>query len=278
MNAPDKFIATIKSIVKLALQWRPTSIPRKDSNSNRIVIMANGPSLTTTIREHTRLLTTCDTMAVNFAAVAPEFPELRPRYYVLADPHFFSGKQEPNLLKLQEKLRNIDWAMTLLVPGKYVKKARELYGDKIKICAFNAIGAEGFDAVCHFLFDKKMAMPRPRNVLIPSIMLAMAMGYSEIILTGADHSWMKTLNVNEHNEIVSIQPHFYKDNEQEHARVLHEYRGYHLYQIVESFAVAFKSYVEIQNYAASRGVTIINATPESFIDAFPRAKAGELYR
>lgn len=278
MNAPDRFFASLKSLVKVAVQWRHADIPRKSDASDRIVIMANGPSLADTIREHRKLLTDNITMAVNFAALAPEFSELRPRYYVLADPHFFSGKNEPNLLTLQKKLRDTDWPMTLLVPCKFASKAKELYGDKVRIHTFNAIGAEGYDALCHFLFDRKMAMPRPRNVLIPSIMLAIALGYTEIIITGADHSWMKTISVTDENEVVSVQPHFYKDDEHEQSRVRHEYRGYRLHQIVESFAVAFKSYIDIQNYAASRGVNIINATPESFIDAFPRAKAGELYR
>lgn len=115
-----------------------------------------------------------------------------------------------------------------------------------------------------------MAMPRPRNVLIPSLMLAIAMGYAEIVVVGADHTWMQTLSVTDDNEVVSVQPHFYNDGKEEQARVRHEYRNYRLHQIVESFAVAFKSYHDIANFATSRGVSIINATPGSFIDAFPR--------
>ena len=96
------------------------------------------------------------------------------------------------------------------------------------------------------------------------------MGYKEILIFGADHSWMKTLSVTDGNEVVSIQPHFYKDGEDEQNRVRHEYRNYRLHQIVESFAIAFKSYHDIAQYAASRCIKVYNATPGSFIDAFPR--------
>ena len=96
------------------------------------------------------------------------------------------------------------------------------------------------------------------------------MGFGNIYITGADHSWTKTLSVNERNEVVSIQPHFYKEDENEEKRVRVDYLKYPLHQIVYSFYVAFKSYHSVQRYALHKGVDIYNATPESFIDAFPR--------
>ena len=101
-------------------------------------------------------------------------------------------------------------------------------------------------------------------------MIAMKLGYGNVYITGADHSWTKTLSVNERNEVVSIQPHFYKEDENEEKRIKVDYLKYPLHQIVHSFYVAFKAYHDIQRYALHRGVNIYNATPESFIDAFPR--------
>ena len=276
MNTADKIFQSAKSIAKFVLQSRPATAGREKPEGERLIIMANGPSLATTIAEHRDLLLSAPTLAVNFAAMTPEFRELRPRYYVLADPYFFADNStDANLAKLRAGLKAVDWPMTLLVPVRFAAAARRLY----PCCAmrtFNAVGMEGFAPLVHFLYRKGAGMPRPRNVLIPSIMLGMAMGYREIIITGADHSWMQTLSVTDDNEVVSIQPHFYKDGEDEKARVRHDYRNYRLHQIVESFAVAFKSYHDIAAYAARRGVKIINATPGSFIDAFERKRADEL--
>ena len=276
MNTADKIFQSAKSIAKFVLQSRPATAGREKPEGERLVIMANGPSLATTIAEHRDLLLSAPTLAVNFAAMTPEFRELRPRYYVLADPYFFADNStDANLAKLRAGLKAVDWPMMLLVPVRFAAAARRLYPG----CAmrtFNAVGMEGFAPLVHFLYRKGAGMPRPRNVLIPSIMLGMAMGYREIIITGADHSWMQTLSVTDDNEVVSIQPHFYKDGEDEKARVRHDYRNYRLHQIVESFAVAFKSYHDIAAYAARRGVKIINATPGSFIDAFERKRADEL--
>ena len=270
MAFADKLFETVKGVAKVALQSRPCSRFKGRAEGRRLIIMANGPSLSQTIADSADELKSTPTMAVNFAAIAPEFTSLKPRYYVLADPHFFTGPaDDTNLSRLRTNLAAVDWPMTLFVPVKYGKQARTLYGN-IDIATFNSVGVEGFAPLCHAAFRAGMAMPRPRNVLIPSLMLAIAMGYAEIVVVGADHTWMQTLSVTDDNEVVSVQPHFYNDGKDEQARVRHEYRNYRLHQIVESFAVAFKSYHDIANFAASRGVSIINATPGSFIDAFPR--------
>ena len=52
----------------------------------------------------------------------------------------------------------------------------------------------------HFFFSKGLAMPRPHNVLIPSIMNLAYLGYKELYIVGADHSWLSEITVNENNE------------------------------------------------------------------------------
>lgn len=276
MGAVDKFFQTLKGLCKIAILSRPTHGLKGRGEGGRLIIMANGPSLAQTIAESEAVLRANATMAVNFAAIAPEFVRLKPRYYVMADPHFFNPEvADDNMKALRRNLAAADWPMTLFVPVNYRSMARQLYG-VADIATFNAVGVEGYDAFCNAAYSSGLAMPRPRNVLVPSLMIAITLGYKEIIITGADHSWMSTLSVTDDNEVVSVQPHFYADGKEERARVRHEYRNYRLHQIVESFAVAFKSYHAIANYARSKGVKIINATPGSFIDAFPRANLNSL--
>lgn len=270
MNIADKLFNSVKSLAKVAAQSRRCSVSRVP-DAGRIIIMGNGPSLNQTIGEHLDLLSSTPAMAVNFAANAPVFREIKPRFYVLADPYFFSGANDDNLGRLWNSLGTVDWPSTLYVPASQVAKVRTSVGSRyLTVEGFNAVGADGFDALNYFLYDRGLAMPRPRNVLIPAIMLAIKAGFTEIDIVGADHSWMKTLSVTDDNEVVSVQEHFYADSANEKARVRHEYRGYALHQIVESFAVAFRSYSEIQKYALRRGVRIYNCTTGSFIDAFPR--------
>lgn len=264
------FSNSLKSVVKLAIHSHRSAVSRCACKDASIIIMGNGPSLNDTIAQYPDVLRNTPTLAVNFAANAPQFWELKPRYYVLADPHFFVANNDVNVIKLRDNLANVGWQMTLFLPFDAKKYGFVIENQNIKIEYFNFVAVEGFDWIENWAYSSGRGMPRPRNVLIPSIMIAMEMGYGNIYVTGADHSWTKTLSVNERNEVVSIQPHFYKEDEKEEKRIKVDYLKYPLHQIVYSFYLAFKSYHEIQRYAISKGVNIYNSTPESFIDAFPR--------
>lgn len=264
------FSNSLKSVVKLVLHSHRSTISRCASKDKAIIIMGNGPSLNDTISKYANVLKSIPTLAVNFAANAPEFSNLQPRYYVLADPHFFVSSDDDNVKKLRDNLAKVSWQMTLFLPFDAKKYGFVIENSNIDIEYFNFLAVEGFEWFENWAYSSGRGMPRPRNVLIPSIMIAITMGYGNIYVTGADHSWTKTLSVNEQNEVVSVQPHFYKEDEKEEKRIKVDYLKYPLHQIVYSFYVAFKAYHEIQRYAIHKKVNIYNSTPGSFIDAFPR--------
>lgn len=261
---------SLKSIVKIALSTRRSGVKREEG-ADTIIIMGNGPSLADAIAGSRESLLRYPTMAVNFAANAPEFRELQPAYYVLADPHFFNNASDPNVSRLIGNLNRVDWPMTLYVPFAARNVDALITNSNVTVGRFNAVAVEGWRWLERAAYSSGRGMPRPRNVLIPSIMIAMQAGFRNIYVAGADHSWMRTLEVNECNEVVSVQPHFYKEDEQEVKRVRTEYLRYPLHEIVYSFYVAFKAYHDIERYAAGCGVNIYNATPGSFIDAFRRS-------
>lgn len=269
-----------KAIVKMAVQSRPTIAPRPCAKGgDSIIILGNGPSLKTTIADNGSKLASMPALAVNFMANAPQFREIRPDYYVLADPHFFTGTANANVEQLWRELASVDWPMTLSVPVSRLGCARRLLGDanpnpNLTLATFNFVGIEGFAWLENMAFRRRIAMPRPRNVLIPAIMTAVAAGYRQIFLVGADHSWLETIRVTDENHVVSVQPHFYADSKTELKRSEAEYRGYHLHDILKSFYTAFRSYHTLRRYADSHGIAIYNATPGSYIDAFERRSLG----
>ena len=270
--------STLKSIVKIALQSRPVTVGKAvDAADMPLVILANGPSLRQTITDHGALLESLPTLAVNFAANAPEFTQLKPRYYVLADPHFVNATDDPNVKLLFDNLRKVTCPMRLFVDRRYRRRFVSLLGGNanISVETFNAVGAEGFAWFERLAYRSRLAMPRPRNVLIPSIMIGIMLGYRRIFICGADHSWMRDLRVTDDNEVVSGMSHFYKESSAEVSRSRNEYRSYRLHDIIRSYYVAFLSYHKIRRFADSLGVEIINATPGSYIDAFKRGSLAE---
>lgn len=269
-------ISTALSIAKvLFLSNKRTSVPHADAGS-KMVILGNGPSLNTTISQSLDFITDNHRMAVNFAANAPVFTTLRPTHYVLADPHFFNDTHDANVAKLWLAISQVDWAMNLFVPTNVALPpdvAGIITGNPcLRLYRYNLTPVEGAHWLEDWAFSHRLGMPRPRNVLIPSIMLALACGYRTIYIAGADHSWTRTISVDDDNNVVSIQPHFYKEDDKEVKRINTEYMQYPLHQILHSFYVAFRSYHVIKRYASHLGVKIYNITPGSFIDAFPRKK------
>lgn len=270
----DKTGASIKSVIKMLAQSRPCGrVVAPEASEFPLVVLGNGPSLSDTIAQYGGVLKSLPLLAVNFAAIAKEFTDLRPRYYVLADPHFFEAQASANVERLRRALATVDWPMTLFVPVSRKAHAHRLTGGNscISIAAFNPVAVEGFGALERRAFSSGMGMPRPRNVLIPSLMIAIRLGFKVIYVAGADHSWMKTLEVTEDNTVVSVQPHFYSDPDDEKARITSVYSNIRLHEVIHSFYIAFKSYFAIERYARSRGVRIVNVTPGSYIDAFERS-------
>ncbi len=257
----------------LLLSKRPS--PAGQPKDERLIVMGNGPSLRETIANHSDILKNSKTLAVNFAANADSYFDLKPNLYVLADPHFFkkesNGKSaDPNVERLWNNIAATDWDMTLYLPCKTATPEPISANKNITVKRYNLTPGEGLAGPVHWLYRKGLAMPRPRNVLIASIMIALREGYRDICIVGADHTWSRDLWVDDQNRVISVQKHFYKDNDKEFERVAQEYAGYHLHDIMNSLTIAFRSYHQIKAYADTIGAKITNSTPGSFIDAFPR--------
>lgn len=263
-------VESFRSLGKLIIQSRRPARFAAANQDSRLVVMGNGPSLRTLLDSHELEHSGADLLAVNFAANAEEFYTLRPRYYVIADPHFFRSESDPNVARLIDNLRyRIVWPMTLFVPADALQ-AVVIDNPSVQIVPYNCVGIEGWEWLRMFAYGRRLGMPRPRNVLIPSLMIGLWLGYKTIFVAGADHSWTRTLEVNERNEVISVQPHFYRDNSHEQARVTSEYKGVRLHEVIHSFYIAFRAYFDIESYARSIGARIYNITPGSFIDAFER--------
>ncbi|MBD5322010.1 MAG: hypothetical protein HDS01_04470 [Bacteroides sp.] len=269
---------SLKSAVKLVLQSRRATITRDDRKGRPLLILGNGPSLAANISGDMDILRSHDTLAVNFAANTDDFFEIRSRYYLLMDPYYFTpDNPDPNVKRLFDRLnRLVTWDMTLFIPVGRNKDVLGIDNPRIRIERFNPVGVEGFAWLEHLAIRCRRGLPRPRNVLVPAIMVGIWLGYKDIYLLGADHSWLRTLDVDDDNHVISVQPHFYADGEEEHKRVATLFRDTRLHELLGSFTMAFRSYHGIRRYVDTSDVNIYNATPGSYIDAFPRRRIDSL--
>lgn len=261
---------TLLSAVKIFLQSKRVEKPQKVCRNSEIVVLGNGPSLRSLIEAKRDFFSGKSLLAVNYAVLSDYYTELKPDYYLVADPVFFF--QEAHCNKLFDALaEKTDWELELYLSVHARKstmwQSKLAARPNIRVHYFNMTPVEGFRWFTHLAFRKGWGTPRPRNVLIPSIMTALRMPFHTIYVAGADHSWMKEIWVNEDNVVMEDLNHFYDKKGAE--RYVSDR---HLHDLLMSMYIAFKSYHIIRSYAESIGKQIYNVTEGSYIDAFDRKK------
>lgn len=270
---------SLSSVVKiLVLSKKPKTMVKR--SNDEAVILANGPSLDTMIEESIDFLNDKDLVCVNHFPSTEYFERLKPRYLISSAPDLWRDDIEPFYMRQSDNLfetlsRKTTWDLIFYFPFEARKYKRwQSFLEKnslIKIVYYNTTPIEGWKPFRHWCFRHNLGMPRPHNVLIPSIFLLINSGYRKIYLWGADHSWLKDISVDEQNNALINQKHFY-DEHTSVARPL-DWKGVgarKLHEILYKFMTAFASYFVIDEYAKSRNVRIINKTKGSFIDAFER--------
>ena len=254
-------------VILLSKKVNPFSLP---VYNKELVVLGNGPSLRLLLSERPSFLEGKDLMMVNFSASSDAFTKFRPGFYLLMDPAFF--EEEATRQKLfVPMVEKTEWEMHLFAPVSARKHTawQEIVSRSpyIRIHWFNATPVEGIEGFRHFCYRRRLGMPRPRNVLIACLMNALQLLYDTIYLAGADHSWLKEIWVDENNIVNEDRAHFYDRNSTQ--RVVSSHK---LHEILNSMAIAFRSYHEVEAYIRKVGRKIINITPGSFIDAFGRMR------
>lgn len=277
------FFSTL-SIPKIILMSKRAGL-RKISNKKQhqnCIILANGPSLKKSIEPISKIKSGYDLVCVNHFAETEAFDILRPNHYILNAPEMWMDDVEPEFIEKGERLfnaiaDNTKWNINLFIPASSRKFSRWKkiisQNAQIHINYINITPIEGFDSLLSKSIFKGWGMPRPHNVLIPSIVLCMRMRYEKIYLVGADHSWMPEIWVDDANNVFLTQKHFY-DEDKAKAKPMDKLgKGNRtLPEILEKFTYAFSAYFKLNSIAQKHNQKIINATEGSFIDAFERIK------
>ena len=266
---------------------------KKASSSNLkrkpVVILGNGPSFSDTLIKYESLLAKMETLGVNSMIITEDFLKFKPVYYVLAAPSYFQPDEDVSELYIHTNnitynafLEKIDWNMTLFVPivARKSNRMHDLISKNkfISVVYYNPTPIEGLKSINNLLFGLRLGMPRPHNVIIPSIMNLIWSGYKEIYIVGADHSWLSEITITENNEVLVHQKHFYDENESKPMimELRNTKKARKLHDVLEKFYFSFRGYWELIPFAEKMNVKIYNASEVSMIDAFERKKLEEI--
>lgn len=282
-------ILTILKVILLSHYFPKKSWLKNDAKE--CLILGNGPSLNELINNSSQFIKGKILICVNYFARTDFYKLLKPNYYIITSPEYFGTEEkldwdQDRMLTFQAISENTDWEMTLLVP--YLARKRKSLvkmlnsNPNIKIHYFNNTPIDGFTSINHWFYNLDLGMPRPHNVLIPAIFLSIKLKFGKVYLAGADHSWLKNIYVDEDNQVLLSQKHFYDtDQSKTHDKNTNKSQPMYiggskrkrkLHEVLTKYVYSFRSYWELNRYAQSRGTRILNITSNSFIDAFERVK------
>lgn len=276
---------TAVSLLRIVALTRPKTgfiALQKANTATQCIILGNGPSLRQTLQTDLDTLSNSVSFAVNGFSLSPYFDVVKPTYYVLVAPEFYL----PNVTPLHEASRNsifeqinqrTTWQMTVVINAmgknsEVIKKAFK--GNKnITIAFINLTPIEGFEGFKFYCYQHNLGSVRPYNVLLPSILLALNLGFKDIKITGADHSWHEEVRIDpKTNEMTVNHEHFYDPGQSRENMYQLSGQKYYMHDFWRKIYLAFAGYHELKRYAIYQKATITNCSERSYIDAFERGK------
>ena len=278
-NFVNQSMNTFISLLKMMMRSK-LSIRLPQAESETCVILGNGPSLKTSLKNHPELFTKNDLVCVNNFSTTEEYSLLKPKYYVILDYAFWLSDGKIILDAIEALKTKTTWPLQLFVPSIASKSPRFKIlcseNKNIQLNYFNYVVFKGFPSVSHFIFRKNWAMPQSQNVLVAAIFLSINLKFKKIVIVGADHTWHQTLHVDENNVVHFKNVHFFETEEKVEyvplKKGIHIDETFRMHEIMSTFGKTFYGYDVVKKYGDSCNVAIYNASDVSYIDAFNRIK------
>ncbi len=244
-----------------------------------IHVLGNGPSLKEKLKEY-RINSDIVSFAVNDFAVSDFYSIVKPSYYMLVDPAYWIDNANMIDMEIREKVyQNMNertiWPMTLFVPS-YVKKKKIMeqfvHNSNIIIRAINYTNFYPTKTWYYkYILKHNFGVVPVGNILGQAIYASINMGFKNIYIYGAEHSWTEDIRVNDKNQVCTIKKHFFDAEEQKLVPWLKANGDtFKMHEVLASLRNHFLGYHFLEWYSKQMGAHILNCTTGSFIDAFER--------
>lgn len=271
-RSAHSFISTINNIKK---------------DSDILIVIGNGPSLKKTLEKNVETLKSLDCIVVNHFCESEYYKELKPKYYLLADPAFF-GKIDNYSDYLKKKIRKFIvtivnetfWDLNLIIPNSAIgsefierckanKYIHPYYYNPFDICYYDE--SEKFE-----LWNKNLIAPPMRNCLNTCLWFSIFLKFKYVYLIGADSNWLDLIHVDQsNNSVYTMYEHFYDKPKKlplYYDDLKPELGTMKLYEFLEQHSKTMKIYWDLYEYSVYNNVKIYNSSEYSLIDAFERKK------
>jgi len=252
---------------------------KKNDNGKPLCILGNGPSFTF-VEEHLNEMKTYDFCAVNLSVNTDIFFKIKPKMYVIVDMIFWQHQNEPKFIEVKKNISRIDWDIEIFLPYNCPNSFKnELEKNhNIIVCRYanNCWEPELMMAkrLKMWFYKKGLISPNGSNVSIAAVYTALLKGYKSINLIGVELSWMKDIKVNDNNEVVLIDRHYY--GETEHVWLDYDGKPIKLIDFLSSQLSTFTGHMNLRQFADYMGAKVVNRAKGSYIDAYDRGAFEEM--
>jgi len=283
MSTLIKLLLTIQFFYKLLFRENFRN-PFKDIRidpTKRLLILANGPSLKSTleqIRQHPSAFEGCEYFAMNSVSGSDLFQTLRPGHYVISDQIFFHDTQYKGrgLSAIKDLVNKVDWDMYLYIPFRYAEMEYMKLIKKnshIKLVSYHSIPFNGLEGLRNRIFRKGLGNGEYSTVILNAEYIAITLGYKQIELYGADHSFFDNIHINADNVPCYVYRHFDSDIPEEKPMAWHhspDRKYFNMELFLEEKHRVFAGHNIMASYAEYMDAGILNCTKDSLIDSYPR--------
>ncbi|WP_286220279.1 hypothetical protein [Marinobacter apostichopi] len=259
----------------------PVSELKIEKNFNDVAVVGNGPSLRLDKNNFSILKDSHDFICVNNFCDDRLYTVIKPKVYVFLDAYFFSENAHSDWIERREKTFSIinektEWPMKIIVPHYADEKilTKSIQNENVKIIkiATQGLPCKEYNDLLGKVFDMGIYGPPQINVLIYGIYIGIILGYEKVNVYGADLSFHKDISVDQNtNDLYITFKHF---NEKDNIEVLRKnpdkVMKWRMAELLQLSADTFSAHELMSDYAKYKGVSILNKSSQSLIDAYPR--------
>ena len=222
----SKLFKTIVSVLSILLFSKFLSNRKLNrvlltKKKRKCFVIGTGPSLKKVLDHDYKIFLNSEVFVVNLFCLNEYFEKIKPNNYVITDSGFWKVTKDERILEIQKsfkiRMKSITWEVNLFVPFDV---SREFYNSlivnkKLNVIKYNRTPVEGLNFLSHILYKYNLGMPRPENVIVAAIFIAINSGNSKINIYGIDFSSLETYFIDDNNNICVRPKHFYDKNKED---------------------------------------------------------------
>lgn len=276
---------TAMSLKRVAMCSRfRVNMPKVSRPNKPCLVFGNGPSLDGDIRDKLDVIQNLDTFCVGRFPESDLYRVVRPKYYVFADPMWWSSAAPDKTIMIRNCLfdrmvSDTSWPMLVCAPFEAKEFLNDIFSNSqnISLLFYNNVPLWGAKPILNALYDRNLGIPPAQNVLVTTLFLALRIGYTKIVMLGADHSWHETLALDDANRVCLRDRHFYDKDVGMKPFTMDgsDEKIFRMDTLFHALARMFEGYWKIVDYAERQNAQIVNASSATYIDAFKRRSISE---